>query len=109
MKNKINRSLNYLLYLCFCLMAGTGLMLVYRLPPRSRGGGGSVLGLTRHEWGDIHYWVSYAFAAAILLHLWMHRQWLHKVAVRRHNWLLLLGLLLGIALIVIPFFIPVIK
>ena len=109
MKNNINRSLNFLLYLCFCLMAGTGLMLVYRLPPRSRGGGGSVLGLTRHEWGDIHYWVSYAFAAAILLHLWMHRQWLHKVAVRRQNWLLLLGLLLGIALIVIPFFIPVIK
>jgi hypothetical protein len=44
-----------------------------------------------------------------LLHLLMHRQWLHKVAVRRHNWLLMLGLLLGIALIVIPFFIPVIK
>ena len=109
MKNKINRSLNFFLYLCFCLMAGTGLMLVYRLPPRSRGGGGSVLGLTRHEWGDIHYWTSYAFAAAILLHLWMHRQWLHKVAVHRKNWLLLLGLLSGIALIVIPFFIPVVK
>lgn len=83
-------------------------MLVHRVPPRSRGGG-SLLGIHHNGWADIHYWISYAFAAGILLHLWMHRQWLCKVAVKRRNWLLLLGILSGLVLIVAPFFIPVIK
>jgi len=49
------RLLNALLWLVFCAMAGTGLLLAFRLPSGSRGGRGlSALGMARHEWGDWH-------------------------------------------------------
>ena len=40
MKNLIHRVLNLLLYIAFCAMVGTGLLMAYRLPPGSRGGSG---------------------------------------------------------------------
>ena len=38
MKNLIHRVLNLLLYIAFCAMVGTGLLMAYRLPPGNRGG-----------------------------------------------------------------------
>ena len=55
-----------LLWLVFCAMAGTGLLLAFRLPPGFRGGAGlAVMGWTRHQWGDLHTWLSYAFLGLI--------------------------------------------
>lgn len=102
------RVLNLLLWLTFCAMAGTGLLLVFRLPPGSRGGRGlSVLGLTRHEWGDIHTWLSYGFIALILLHLAVHWRWLWQFASRKRTWPMTLGVGAGLALVVILVCLPV--
>jgi hypothetical protein len=95
------RLLNALLWLVFCAMAGTGLLLAFRLPPGSRGGRGlSALGLSRHEWGDWHTWLSYAFLAMILLHLALHWRWFWQVAARKKRWPLLLGFGAGLALLI---------
>jgi hypothetical protein len=80
-------------------MAGTGLLLALRLPPGSRGGSGlTAAGLSRHDWGDMHTWLSYAFICLIVVHVWLHWRWLWQVAARKRRWPLLLGLGLGLSL-----------
>jgi hypothetical protein len=107
MKNTINRILNYALYILFCLMIGTGCVLHFRLPPRS--GRASMLGWTRHEWGEIHTWIAYAFILLIVIHLVMHRVWLIKIASSRHAWKLWGGLLVGVLLIAFFAVYPVVR
>lgn len=61
----------------FVLLVGlllTGLLIHYVLPPGSHGS--SFLGLTRHEWGNIHFWVALFFVAVILFHLLLHLSWI---------------------------------
>jgi mono/diheme cytochrome c family protein len=100
MKIPFRRILNLLLYLSFCVMVGTGLLIAYRLIPGSRGGQGlEVLGWSRHEWGALHTWVSYVFIALVAAHLAVNWTWLTKVAAKGHGWRLGAGLLAGAAIV----------
>ena len=56
------------------LMA-TGLFLRYILPPGS-GKSLSVWGLTRHEWGDVHFYIAVFIIAILSLHLILHWRWI---------------------------------
>lgn len=98
--------MNALLWLVFCAMSGTGLLLAFRMPPGS-GGRVSALGLTRHEWGDWHTWLSYAFLALIAVHLAMHWRWFWQVAAKRRSWPLLAGIGAGLALMALLVLQPV--
>jgi hypothetical protein len=99
---------NLFLWLLFCIMSGTGLLLAYRLPPGSRGGHGlSSLGWTRHEWGDLHFWISFAFLALLLIHLALHWRWFWQIASKRRAWPLLAGIGAGLALLIGLFCLPV--
>lgn len=104
-RTAVSRVLNALLWLVFCAMSGTGLLLAFRMPPGS-GGRLTALGLTRHEWGDWHTWLSYAFLALIALHLALHWRWFWQVAAKRRSWPLIggigAGLLLMAALVLQP-------
>jgi len=92
---------NMLLWLLFCMLSGTGLLLAYRLPPGSRGGHGlSALGWTRHEWGDLHYWISLAFLVLIVIHMALHWRWFWQIASKRRAWPLLAGMGGGLALMI---------
>jgi hypothetical protein len=71
--------------IAFVMMLGTGFMLRYVLPPGSGGAEGAhggareyltVWGLSRHEWGSVHYGVSLALLAILALHLLLHWQWI---------------------------------
>jgi len=94
------RVLNLGLYLSLCALAGTGLLLSFRLPPGSRGGRGlQVLGMNRHDWGDIHFWIGMAFLTLILIHLAQNWKWLRMVAARQKVWPLALGLGVGLTII----------
>ena len=108
MKALIRRVLNLLLYLSFCMMTGTGLLMAFRLIPGNRGGRGlTVLGWTRHEWGDLHTWVAYAFITLIVLHMVINWAWLTKVAGNGRLWPLLMGLAVGISIIAALLILPV--
>jgi hypothetical protein len=110
MKLALRRLLNLLLYLSFCVMVGTGLMMAYRLIPGSRGGQGlEILGWNRHQWGDLHRWVSYGFVALIVVHLALNWSWLVKCAAKGHAWRLASGLLAGAAIIGTLLFLPITK
>lgn len=99
-RSTLPRIMNALLWLVFCAMAGTGLLLALRLPPGSRGGQGLLAaGLSRHEWGDIHTWLSYALLALLVVHLIHHWRWFWQVAAKKRSWPLVLGIGMGLALL----------
>ena len=73
----------------FMGLASSGLILRYQLPPGSGGevgrgmGRGSMnrpiellWGLTRHEWGDYHYWIALGLLAVLSVHLFLHWKWI---------------------------------
>ena len=100
-RSLLPRVLNALLWLVFCGMAGTGLLLAFRLPPGSRGGAGlTAMGWGRHDWGDVHTWLSYGFLALIAAHLTLHWRWFWQVAAKRRAWPLLAGIGAGLLLMI---------
>lgn len=65
-------------------LIATGLTLEFRLPPGTGGGGRNapllLSGLGRHEWGEIHFYLSLTFIALMLAHLALHWRWIWAVA-----------------------------
>jgi len=61
-------------FAAFVLLAGTGVLMRYVLPPGS-GHFLTLWGLDRHEWGRIHFWIAAAMMAALALHLLLHWRW----------------------------------
>ena len=100
MKLWFRRILNLFLYLVFCFLAGSGLLLELRLPPGSRGGQGlSMLGMGRHDWGELHLWAGLTFLSLVIVHIIMSWGWLKRVAANRNLWPLILGLALGLGVL----------
>jgi hypothetical protein len=62
-------------------MLATGYILRFPLPPGSNRDL-TLWGLTRHQWGDVHFWISLGLMAVILLHLCLHWQWI-AISVKR--------------------------
>jgi hypothetical protein len=62
-------------------MLATGYLLRFPLPPGSNKEL-TLWGLTRHQWGDVHFWIGLGLIAVILLHLCRHWQWI-AISVRR--------------------------
>jgi len=128
-KNTINRVLNLGLYLAMCFLVGTGVLMWLRLPPGSshvgrrgdgggvghrhgRSGGGegegplTVLGMDRHDWGDLHLYTGLVFLVIGVAHLWFNRVWLKKIAASNKAWRLWAGLAAGAAIGVLPLVLP---
>lgn len=77
-------------------MISSGFVLRYVLPPGSGriAGDGSgyravlkpvafLWGLTRHQWGEIHFWMSVGLMAILALHLSLHWSWIVCVIRRQ--------------------------
>lgn len=84
------------------LLLSSGLLITFTLPPKS--GQARVLGLTRHDWGDLHFYLAMTFVFLIALHLWLHsafivstvREWMPKTPAPRFALaVLVLAILLG--------------
>lgn len=108
MKLWLNRILDFLLWLAFCLMLATGFIIRYRLPPGRQGGHGlSIWGWTRHDWGDLHTWLAYTVGGLIVIHLLLHWRWMWYTALPRWKWPVLIGLLAGLLLAASAWILPV--
>lgn len=79
-RSTLNLAIDAVSLLAFLAMVATGFLLRLILPPGSRGGRGLGLwGLTRHEWGDIHFWLAIALIGLLLFHLVLHWSWVWQV------------------------------
>ena len=66
-------------FVALMLMLSTGVFLKTTLPPRS--GGDEVWGLSRHEWGDIHFYLSVIFLLFMSAHLVVHAKFIKSVII----------------------------
>ena len=81
-KTKTNFWLDLTILTTFLLTALTGLLL-WLILPGGRGSGETVLlGLTRHQWIDLHNWIGLAMLAGVTLHLALHWKWITCVSRR---------------------------
>jgi uncharacterized membrane protein len=92
-------------FILLVFVVSTGTLIRYTLPPRS--GGISVWGLTRHEWGDIHFYLSIAFLLVLTGHLFTHAKWIllavrGKVS-REKNYRLAIGVISLLSLLALAF------
>lgn len=78
------------------LLTASGLLLEYRLPPGSGGvegagtGPGSLArpvtllwGLTRHQWGQVHFYLAVLLFAVLVGHLYLHGKWFQNLFRRK--------------------------
>lgn len=61
-------------FVLFLGLITTGTILAFLLPPGS--GSLGLWGLTRHEWGDVHFWIAAGFLTVIALHVVFHFRWI---------------------------------
>jgi hypothetical protein len=99
-KNAWKRAVDLTLYLVFCLLAGTGFLIAYRLPH----GPGELrritfLGHGLHDWGMVHRWLAYVAIGLVLVHLVLNREWLTKIASSGQLSRLAAGILVGLLIL----------
>jgi len=88
---RVNLIIDVVAFMCAVFLIATGFLLEYSLPPGSgrlgtegfgSGPGGLhrpillLWGLTRHEWGNIHFYLAEGLMGALSLHLLLHWQWI---------------------------------
>jgi hypothetical protein len=125
-RGALNRIIDTFAFAVFVLVVTTGLLLRYLLPPGSgrlhgigTGYGAAerpvtlLWGLTRQEWGNMHFWISLALMIVLALHLILHWRWIRgsirggsqEVSGLRAG-LGIVGLLAVVAVAVLPWLSP---
>ena len=74
-KSTLNFIVDLVSLLAMVGMIATGLLLKYVLPPGSGHAGKVVWGLGRHDWGDVHFYLSVAILGLMLVHVALHWAW----------------------------------
>jgi len=78
----VNIIIDLVAALLFLGMIATGYLLRFPLPPGSNKT--HVLwGLGRHQWGDVHFWISVGLLLTLLVHLALHWNWIVTVIGKR--------------------------
>lgn len=67
----------------FIFLTLTGLLIHYILPPHSRRA--TIWGMTRHEWGDIHFMLALVFIAVMAIHIYLHWAWIKGMFMGKHS------------------------
>ena len=92
-RTTLNFTLDLLAFIGLLLLAATGAILRWVLPPGSGGGHGpgqgagfrggrgpvevkELLGLGRHDWGGVHFVLALLFLVLMLVHLSLHWTWI---------------------------------
>ena len=92
-RNALKYLIDALLFVDICAISVVGVLLGFVIP-RGRGADKVFLGLHRHDWGDIHLYLSLGLLALLVVHLWLNWRWVVKISRRifeeRWRWVLLL-------------------
>jgi len=106
-KTTLRVIVDLIMFASMCFLAGTGLLIHYRLVPGYRGGHGlSLFGLTRHEWGTYHLWVAYLLLFLALVHLVLNFAFIKNVIAAGKPWIIvvlgLMGLFITLFFLLVP-------
>ncbi len=109
-KKRMHAIIDAIAFACFVFITATGLLMHYILPPGS-GRFIELWGMDRHQWGQIHFWISVAFLVVLALHVVLHWKWIISMVKGRpaegSTYRIALSLLAVAALLVLaasPFF-----
>jgi hypothetical protein len=84
----LNFIVDLISFIVFVGLAFTGFIVKFILPPGTGGLGRELSGgrgreevkylwsMTRHEWGDIHFYLAVGFVALIVVHIILHWGWI---------------------------------
>lgn len=108
-RTKTNYCIDALALITLVLLASTGLVERYLLPPGT--GHFKVLwNMTRHQWGEIHFWIAMLLLAVLTIHIALHWKWIacvtkgRKPATSRGRiWVALMGVVGLVMLSLTPF------
>ena len=91
-RSSLNFIVDFISFLDLLVLACTGFIIEFILPPGTGGGGGGGFGyrggrgpaaevkslwsMTRHEWGKIHFHLAILFLILMLVHLVLHWTWI---------------------------------
>jgi hypothetical protein len=78
----VNIVIDLVASLLFLGMIATGYLLRFPLPPGSNKTL-TLWGLSRHQWGDIHFWNSLGLLTVLIIHLALHWNWIVSVIGKR--------------------------
>lgn len=79
-RSHVHLAVDMALFVSVLGLLWTGLLMSFILPAGSRGA--TVWGWTRHEWGELHFYLALAMIAGALLHLALNWGWVCNVAMR---------------------------
>lgn len=79
-RSNLHLAVDITLFLCVLGLLWTGLLMSFILPSGSRGA--TVWSWTRHEWGDLHFYLALGMIAVALLHVLLNWGWVCNAAVR---------------------------
>lgn len=97
-----------LLFVCIVGIAFIGLLMGLALPkgPQALESAKYFLGLHRHQWGNIHFYLSIAFVVLVIIHLILSWSWI-KAKARQlflRRWKTMLILTAALSILVLVFF-----
>lgn len=99
-------------FIGFIFVVSTGVLMRYVLPPRS-GQSIQIFGMSRHEWGNIHFYITLIFLVILSIHLFLHWKFIRNIfrgkiknADTSRLFLGVVALLAVLALAVAPFVAP---
>ena len=102
-KNNLKYLVDTLLFLCMVGLALIGFLMAFFLAegPAGQISGKYFLGLHRHQWGDIHLYLSIIFSLLVVIHLMLNWKWIKSQAERlfKRGWKAALLLTLASAFI----------
>ena len=108
-KSRLNFVIDLSSALLLLGLATTGYILHFRLPPKSEMKF-LLWGMSRHDFGEIHFYFSIFFLISITLHVFMHWGWVRAMSLKQqartvpllYLALLLLGIAVSIGLMISP-------
>lgn len=80
-RSTLNFVVDAVTFIVMLAMIATGLLIRFVLPPGS-GERRSLWDYTRHDWGDVHFWLAVALGGLVLIHLALHWSWVCSLVSR---------------------------
>jgi len=75
-RNNWKYLIDALLFVGICSISVIGLLLAFVIPKgRATYAAKVFLGLHRHEWGDLHLYLSLCLLGLLILHIWLNWTW----------------------------------